>query len=125
MGKDKVWKHWRIKSDKREGSSIPGNDTHYSQKGKFVIDMVDYVTKMVTEFFKENTLRKVRSPWTDNLFTVNSDNNLNQKLKDIFHTTTAQGLFACKRARNDIAPAIAFLTRNKNIEKNTTRTCGI
>jgi hypothetical protein len=29
---------------------------------------------------------------------------------ELFHTTIAQGLSACKRARTDIAPAIAFLT---------------
>jgi hypothetical protein len=30
--------------------------------------------------------------------------------RKLFHTVLAQGLFLCKRARPDIAPAIAFLT---------------
>jgi hypothetical protein len=30
-------------------------------------------------------------------------------MAELFHTVTAQGLFACKRARPDISPAIAYL----------------
>jgi hypothetical protein len=87
-----------------------GMKLNYTEEGKFTIDMVEYITKMVVEYFKETKPRKVSSPWTDNLFKVTPAEPLNWKCAEKFHSTTAQGLFACKRARPDIATAIAFLT---------------
>jgi hypothetical protein len=82
----------------------------YTQEGKFIVDMVDYITRMVEEYFRDTKPRRVTTPWNDNLFKVTNSESLDQKTGEVFHTTTAQGLFATKRARPDIAPVIAFLT---------------
>jgi hypothetical protein len=91
----------------------------YTQAGKVIIDMVDYITSIVRSFSdKELAERKVTSPWTENLFRVDEDSPpLSKEKAEKFHTVTAQGLFACKRGRPDISPAIAYLTtrvRNPN-----------
>ena len=49
--------------------------------------------------------------------TNNKSPKLSREKTEKFHTVTAQGLFACKQARLDISPAIAYLTtqvRNRN-----------
>jgi hypothetical protein len=91
----------------------------YSVKGQVSIGMVDYVESMVTSFPAEYlTGAAVASPWTKNIFKVHENYPpLSKEMAEQFHTTTAQGLFACKRARPDISPAIAYLTtrvRNPN-----------
>jgi hypothetical protein len=62
--------------------------------------------------------KKVSSPWNDNLFKVDKKSQpLEKSRAEQFHTTTAQGLFLCKRGRPDICPAIAYLStqvRNPN-----------
>ena len=88
-----------------------GMKLDYSQDGKFIVDMVDYITKMVEEYYEDQkSPTKVTSPWTDQLFQVTDKPKLERSKAEKFHTTVAQGLFACKRARPDISPAIAFLT---------------
>jgi hypothetical protein len=84
----------------------------YSQAGSIKIDMVDYVKTMV-ESFPSKYLEgaKVSTPSNEKLFTVNIKSpKLSKENKELFHTVTAQGLFACKRARPDISPVIAYLT---------------
>ena len=56
------------------------------------------------------------SPATEKLFQVDDDAKpLNKVKAEEFHTIVAKGLFACKRTRPDILPAIAFLcTRVEN-----------
>jgi hypothetical protein len=77
--------------------------------------MVDYVESMVKGFPKEEMLgAHVKSPWNENLFKVNqSSPSLSKEMAEQFHTTTYQGLFACKRARLHITPAIAYLTTSQ------------
>ncbi|KAG7361759.1 hypothetical protein IV203_036860 [Nitzschia inconspicua] len=74
--------------------------------------MSDYIQSMIDTFpSKELKGKSVSSPWNDNLFKVTKGSNkLEKKKAEQFHTATAQGLFACKRARPDINPVIAFLT---------------
>ena len=78
--------------------------------GKVIIDMQYYVEKMLEEFPTE--LREgVNCPWTERLFKVDED----AKILDIersktFHTFVMKGMFLSKRARQDIHPAIVFLS---------------
>jgi hypothetical protein len=72
-----------------------GMKLDYSQDGK-LLDMVDYITKIVDDFFMEKIPQKTITPWTDKLFTVTPGNSLDKEMSELFHTTTAQGLFACK-----------------------------
>lgn len=84
----------------------------YSAKGQVSIDMIPYLQSMLTEFPDEDLKGAVvPSPWNENLFKVDESSPLLPKQKaETFHTFTAQGLFAAKRARPDISPAIAYLT---------------
>lgn len=84
----------------------------YSIPGQVSIDMTRYVKSMVDNMPKEALQgRTVPSPWTENLFRVREDSpKLPQDQAELFHKVTAQGLFLCKRARPDIAPAIAYLS---------------
>ncbi|KAG7364548.1 reverse transcriptase RNA-dependent DNA polymerase [Nitzschia inconspicua] len=84
----------------------------YNSNGSLTIDMSDYIQSMIDTFpSKELEGKSVSLPWNDNLFKVTKGSNkLEKKKAEQFHTTTAQGLFACKRARPDINPVIAFLT---------------
>lgn len=83
----------------------------YSKKGQVSINMVKYVDSMIKDFPGDISGRKVASPWTEDLFKVDEESQqLEEERAKVFHTITAQGLFLCKRARPDIAPAIAFLT---------------
>jgi hypothetical protein len=64
---------------------------------------------MIVDFPEE--LEKIRCPWNENLFKVDPTvPKLTKEKRELFHTFVAKGLFACKRARPDIQPAIAFLT---------------
>jgi hypothetical protein len=89
-----------------------GMTLDYTMKGQVSIDMVDYVNKMLKEYTLEGLEgTKVASPWNENLFKVQESSPLlDETSRELFHTTTAQGLFLCKRARPDISPAIAYLT---------------
>ena len=88
-----------------------GMNLDYSQDGKVVIDMRDYVKKDMLQEFPSNQLtKKASSPANENLFKVNeSSPKLNSAQKDKFHTMVAKGLFVGKRARQEIQTAISFL----------------
>ena len=84
----------------------------YSVKGQVLIGMVDYI-KSMEKSFPQDDLKgaKVASPGNDNLFKVNDGSpNLPPDMKEQFHITVVQGLFACKQAHPNIAPAIAYVT---------------
>jgi hypothetical protein len=89
-----------------------GMKLDYSIKGAVQIDMRDYVSYMLDEFPDEYLEgAKVASPWNENLFKVReSSPDLDTLKKEIFHHTTAQGIFLCKRGRPDFSPAIAFFS---------------
>jgi hypothetical protein len=89
-----------------------GMKLDYSEPGKLKVDMVDYVQSMLNSFPQEcHKGAQVASPWNENLFKVHPKSpKLPLEQAQQFHTTTAQALFLCKRARPDICPAVAFLT---------------
>jgi hypothetical protein len=85
----------------------------FTQPGKVMIDMTDYVKKMTEDFFDEypEEFKKAKYPWDDKLFIVNPNSpRLDKNKAETFHTYTAKGLFAGKRGRQDMGPVIAFLT---------------
>lgn len=89
----------------------------YSTDGVVKIDMRAFVKAMINDFeeVKEN-----KCPWNQSLFKVDTNSpKLDKKKAESFHTFVAKGLFLSKRARQDIQPAIAFLTtRVKEPTKN-------
>ena len=101
----------------------------YTRNGEVRIDMTDYVKKMLQEFPEEDLKGpEVSTPWNENLFKVHpSSPKLSQEKADQFHTVTAQGLFACKRGRPDISPAVSFFTTRvrEPTEEDWNKICGM
>jgi hypothetical protein len=82
----------------------------FSVKGKVMIDMIDYMERMVDDFstvFKPSDTAP--TPAAEDLFAAGDGDDLEKQRSEEYHTFVAKGLFACKRARPDIHPAIAVL----------------
>jgi hypothetical protein len=87
-----------------------GMTIDFSQKGKAIFWMNDYVDNVIAETPDDWSGTAV-SPAADHLNDVNPDAvKLGKTEADYFHTTTAKLLFLSQRVRPDIAPAVAFLT---------------
>ena len=79
------------------------------------------MTKMVSDFEEKYTLNNSAvTPASLDLFENNRDaQKIDKQMAEDFHTFTAKGLFACKRARPDTATAISVLTtrvRNPSVD---------
>ena len=82
----------------------------YSKPGKLIVDMREYIKRMIEEFEYEIP-GKAKTPVAEHLFKINNMcEKLNSKMAADFHTFVAKGLFACKRGRPDIHLAMAFLS---------------
>ncbi len=80
----------------------------FSEPGVLKLNMIDYVRQMINDFPYE--LGKTKCPWSESLFKVDETSKLlDVKRKKIFHTFVMKGMFLCKRARQDIQPAVTFL----------------
>ena len=73
---------------------------------------------MISEF--PERLNKSNCPWNENLFKEDQKaKKLSSEKAELFHKFVAKGLFASKRARPDILPAITYLcTRVKSPDEN-------
>jgi hypothetical protein len=109
--KEQYGKIGEVKVTRGKVHEYLGMKLRYNIPGQAYIDMVDYVKHMLEGFPKDQVEKSSKSPWNDNVFKVDEKSiALNDSERELFHTVVAQGLFLCKRARPDIAPAIAFLT---------------
>ena len=110
---DKYGSYGEVKAVRGKVHDYLGMTFDFSQDGKVIIDMVDYMESMVDEFsvpFKPtHTAHTSSNPADDDLFSVGESPEINNKKAKEFHTFVAKGLFACKRARPDIHTTIAFL----------------
>ena len=103
--------HGEVKATRGKVHDYLGMTFDYTEKGKVKVDMSEYVTKMVSEFKEKYKLdHTAATPAGNDLFVQGAGEVLSGEQKDDFHTFVAKGLFACKRARPDIQPAIAVLT---------------
>ena len=92
-----------------------GMTLDYSKKGRVKISMYDYVKKIVDE--SPNDMSGVaKTPASSHLFQSNPEcKKLPEKTAQLFHHITAKLLYLCKRTRQDIQTAVAFLcTRVKS-----------
>ena len=98
----------------------------YTEKGKFKVDMKDYIKDMIVTFPGELS-SKVQCPWNTRLFNNNNQSELLDKhKKDTFHTFVMKCMFLGKRARPDVLVGISYLSTrvlNSNEEdwKKSTR----
>jgi hypothetical protein len=71
--------------------------------------MTPYVKSMIEEF-PDKLSGKTKTPWNENLFKVDPNSKrLETEQAKVFHTFVMKGMFLCKRGRQDIQPAIAFM----------------
>ena len=109
-----------VKSSRGKRHEYLGMILDFSVDGEVMIDMTDYVKKMVADFRQED-LRgpKVSTVASENLFKVdNKSPKLDQQDAEDFHSFALKGLFAAKRARPDILQTIGFLcTRTREPTK--------
>jgi hypothetical protein len=87
-----------------------GMTFNFSEKRKVKIDMIIYMEAMVDDFsVKYKKTDTTPTPAAEDLFAEGGSNKIDMKRAEEFHTMTAKGLFACKRARPDIHTTIAVL----------------
>ena len=82
----------------------------FSEPGKVIIGMTDYMNAMVDDFpidFKPSDT--ATTPAASDLFAKGDSSPLNKEQAEVYHTFVAKALFACKRARPDIQPTVAAL----------------
>ncbi len=111
----------KVKVNKGVVHDYLGMKLDYTNKGKIIIDMKDYVKDMVESFpYQDKLKREFNTPAAPHLFDVRDDvEKLSEKKAQVFHTTVAKGLFLSKQARPDIQTTIAFLcTQVKNPDTN-------
>ena len=81
----------------------------FTEKGKFITDMVKYVESMIDDFpVKLN--EGAKTPAAENLLDIGTGKLLNKGKAELYHTTVAKGLFLCERSRPDIQPTVAVLS---------------
>ena len=87
-----------------------GMTIDYSQEGKVVIRMEDYIENMLDELGDDTMQGVATTPAAEYLFKVNPDGEpLDTADSDLFHSNTAKLLFLGKRGRPDIQTPVAFL----------------
>jgi hypothetical protein len=87
-------------------------DLNYSINGIAQISMINYTTKIYTDFPKPITT-SCATPAANHLFTVRDESKakfLPEKQAQAFHHTFAQLLFLCKQTHRDIQTVVSFLT---------------
>ena len=96
-----------------------GMTLDYTEPGKVMIKMLDYVEKMLADLPKEMD-GHAPTPAGNHLFTVDEDQDkVDEERAQFFHTYVAKTLFLCKRARPDLQTAVAFLcTRVKSCDED-------
>jgi len=94
----------KVESSRGKKHDYLGMILDYSVEGQVIIDMCDYVKKMVAEFPQEALQGpKVLTPASTNLFSVDKRSpKLSQEEVELFHSFILKSLFLCKRGRPDV-----------------------
>ena len=107
----KYGEHGDVTQTRGKIHDYQGMDFDFTKPGELTVDMTKYMKKMLDEYegeIKENDTAP--TPLAMDGFDVDESEELNEKMKENFHTIVAKGLYACKRGRPDIHTAIAHLT---------------
>jgi hypothetical protein len=89
----------------------------YSLKGKVSISMFDMIDEVIRDLDIPDGARAV-TPAANHLFLIREDDEeLNQSMKDKFHSLVAKLLYIAKRGRPDLLTAVSFLTTK--VQKST------
>ena len=113
--------HGKVKLTRGKVHDYLGMIFDYTEKGIVRVDMTNYVADMIEEFpVKMTKEMTAETPASPKLFEIgNEKKKLSKEKTESFHSCVAKGLYVSKRARPDIALAIAFLsTRVKAPNEN-------
>jgi hypothetical protein len=106
--------HGEVKATRGKIHDYLGMLFEYTDDGKLIVSMKDYMAKLVDEFPYKIT-KTAATPAAEDLFAEGKGPLLSKEKKEVFHTWVAKALFACKRARPDIHTAVTLLcTRVKS-----------
>ena len=112
MVKQEIRNLWRSKSQRGKIHEYLGMIMDFSQPGKVIIDMIDYVASMIDECSIEFDKGKTSpTPAGEDLFAQSDSEKLDKKRGEEFHHIVAKGIFVCKRARPDIHLTIGVLCK--------------
>ncbi len=111
------WLDWKygsigqVKITRGKVHEYLGMTLDFSQDGKVIVDMRDYVKGMLESFpMKLKKTQVAATPASESLFNQGNSPDLDDKKKEDYHTMVAKGLFVSKRGRPDIHPTIAVLS---------------
>jgi Reverse transcriptase (RNA-dependent DNA polymerase) len=103
-------KHGAVKCTRGPVHDYLGMTFDFSNNGKVIIDMTDYVAAMLEDCQMALGPNDTSpTPASDDLLDLGTSEQLPKHQAELFHTMVAKGLFLCKRARPDIHPTIAVL----------------
>ena len=105
---EKYGKHGAVTATRGNIHEYLGMTFDFTNKGKVVISMAEYMSRLVDEFPHPIT-KKAKSPAAEDLFGAGNGKSLDKEQAKVFHTWVAKALFACKRARPDIHVAVTLL----------------
>ena len=105
----------KMKVSRGKQHTYLGMDLDYSKPGEVKVSMSSYVKEIIQQFADHDDSTKptatVTTPAAEHLFKVDeSAESLSPDGKATFHNFVAKCLYLTKRARPDIATAVAFLT---------------
>ena len=112
VGTEVYGEHQKVKVTRGKIHEFLGMLFDFRTKGKLKVDMTKYMKKMYEDFKKKYILKNAAvSPAENDLFANDEKSpKLDDEMREDFHTYTARGLFACKRARPDTATVISVLS---------------
>jgi hypothetical protein len=104
--------HGKVKATRGKLHDYLGMTFDFTQDGKMIVDMSDYIIAMVDDFSnKLKVTDTAPTPAPDDLFAAGDGAKLNKEQQEVFHTFVAKGLLACKRARPDLHTSCALASR--------------
>ena len=119
--------HGKVQATRGKIHDYLGMIFDFTEEGKVMVDMSDYITAMIEDFpIKLKTTDVSPSPAAEDLFAEGTGEKLNKEQAELFHTCVAKGLCACKRARPDLhsvaiavcKSSLAHLQANKPFTTN-------
>ena len=114
-------KYGKVKTTRGDVHDFLGMTFEFDKKkGQVKVSMIDYVQNMLRDFpLKFRKKEGTNNPAKADMFSEDKSKKLDEKEREIFHTTVAKALFISKRARPDIQPIVSVLcTRVKKPGKN-------
>ena len=107
---NKYGEHGEVTSTRGKHQEYLGMTLNFEEKGAVKIEMAKYVEEMLKSFPIQFSDKQVAyTPAGDRMFDQGTGKTLEDKRKEVFHTTVAKGLFLAKRGRPDIQATIALL----------------